>query len=68
VAHVYWGIVGTSYRFGGDQVKELADLAVNYGLAVLVVVYFLFRDYKFNIRLVESLQAIKDAIIETKKE
>lgn len=48
--------------------KELADLAVNYGLAVLVVVYFLFRDYKFNIRLVESLQAIKDAIIETKKE
>ena len=68
MAHVYRGSVGIFNRFGGDQVKELADLAVNYGLAVLIVVYFLFRDYKFNIKLVESLQAIKDAIIETKKE
>lgn len=47
--------------------KELADLAVNYGLSVLIVVYFLFRDYKFNIKLVESLQAIKDAIVESSK-
>lgn len=44
--------------------KELADLAVNYGMSALIVVYFIFRDYKFNIKLVESLQAIKDAIIE----
>lgn len=47
--------------------KELADLAVNYGMSVLIVVYFIFRDYKFNIKLVESLQAIKDAIIENEK-
>ena len=43
--------------------KDLVDIAVNYGMSVLIVVYFIFRDYKFNIKLVESLQAIKDAII-----
>lgn len=50
--------------------KDLVDIAVNYGMSVLIVVYFIFRDYKFNIKLVESLQAIKDAIVkeETKKD
>lgn len=50
--------------------KDLVDIAVNYGMSVLIVVYFIFRDYKFNIELVRSLQAIKDAIIkqETKGE
>lgn len=43
--------------------KDLVDIAVNYGMSVLIVVYFIFRDYKFNIKLVESLQAIKDAIV-----
>lgn len=43
--------------------KDLVDIAVNYGMSVLIVVYFIFRDYKFNIELVRSLQAIKDAII-----
>lgn len=43
--------------------KDLVDIAVNYGMSVLIVVYFIFRDYKFNIELVRSLQAIKDALI-----
>lgn len=47
--------------------KDLADLAVNYGMSVMIVVYFIFRDYKFNIKLVESLQAIKDAMISIEK-
>lgn len=47
--------------------KDLVDIAVNYGMSVLIVVYFIFRDYKFNIKLVESLQAIKDAIIDFEK-
>ena len=43
--------------------KDLVDIAVNYGMSVLIVVYFIFRDYKFNIELVRSLQAIKDALL-----
>lgn len=47
--------------------KDLADIAVNYGMSVLIVVYFIFRDYKFNIELVKSLQAIKDAMVVIEK-
>lgn len=43
--------------------KDLVDIAVNYGMSVLIVVYFIFRDYKFNTELVRSLQAIKDTLI-----
>lgn len=43
--------------------KDLVDIAVNYGMSVLIVVYFIFRDYKFNNELVRTLQSIKDAII-----
>lgn len=47
--------------------KDLVDIAVNYGMSVLIVVYFIFRDYKFNIELVKSLQAIKDAMVVIEK-
>lgn len=38
--------------------SEIIDLMVNNGIAVVVVGYFLFRDYKFNQELVGTLAKI----------
>lgn len=38
--------------------SEIVDLIVNNGIAVVVVAYFLFRDYKFNQELVGTLAKI----------
>ena len=38
--------------------SEIVDLIVNNGIAVVVVGYFLFRDYKFNQELVGTLAKI----------
>lgn len=38
--------------------SEIVDLMVNNGIAVVVVAYFLFRDYKFNQELVGTLAKI----------
>lgn len=38
--------------------SEIVDLLVNNGIAVVVVGYFLFRDYKFNQELVGTLAKI----------
>lgn len=38
--------------------SEIIDLMVNNGIAVVVVAYFLFRDYKFNQELVGTLAKI----------
>lgn len=38
--------------------SEIVDLMVNNGIAVVVVGYFLFRDYKFNQELVGTLAKI----------
>ncbi len=47
--------------------KDMVEAITNYGVTVVVIAYFLIRDYKFQIKLVESLQAIKDAITKSKE-
>ena len=49
--------------------KELADLIVNNGVAVVVVVFFMYRDLKFMTTLqttlttlVNTIEELKDAI------
>lgn len=43
--------------------KDVLELIVNYGAAFVVLAYFMWRDYKFQTKLVESLQAIKDTLV-----
>jgi hypothetical protein len=38
--------------------SDIIELMVNNGIAVVVVAYFLFRDYKFNQELVGTLAKI----------
>ena len=49
--------------------NDLVNLIVNSSTSVVVIAYFIFRDYKFNNKLVEYLAKIEqilDELIDTK--
>lgn len=52
------------YLLGGDCVDftEIVNLIVNNSVAVGVVVYFLYTNYKFNKELVETLTKINEKL------
>jgi len=47
-------------RRWGDKMNDMVNLLVNNGIAVVVVAYFMFRDYKFNNELVKTMTQIQD--------
>jgi len=49
------------------EMKELVSVFVNNGVAVAVIVYFMFRDMKFMQNLTSSIQELKDCIKEATK-
>jgi hypothetical protein len=40
--------------------NDLVNLIVNNGIAVVVVAYFMIRDYKFNNELIKTMTQIQD--------
>ena len=42
--------------------KELINMIVTNGVAVVIVAYFLYKDYKFNGQLVELMQEIREVL------
>lgn len=42
--------------------KELINMIVTNGVAVVIVAYFLYKDYKFNVQLVELMQEIREVL------
>lgn len=53
------------------EIQELANLILNSGVAIIVVAYFMFRDYKFMgqlqvtlVSLVETVNTLKDCVNE----
>lgn len=48
--------------------NDIVNLAVNNGIAVVVVAYFLFRDWKYNADMIVILNEIKTMIEYIKKE
>lgn len=43
------------------DIESFINMCVNYGVAIVVVVYFLFRDWKFH----DNLQVTLTTLIET---
>lgn len=57
------------------EMKELVDMMLNSGIAIVVLAYALWKDYKFTNQMNESLtklstaiEDIKDVLYFTKKE
>ena len=48
--------------------EELVNLLVNNGVAVVVIAYFMFRDYKFIQNLNNNIQKMIDVIMLTDDE
>ena len=45
-------------------IKDVTELFVNNGIAVAVIIYFMFRDYKFMSQLTRLLQELTDSVNE----
>lgn len=50
--------------------QEFINLIITNGIAVVIVAYFLFKDYKFNGQIIELMQEIREvlAVISRKEE
>ena len=44
--------------------ENIINLMVNNGIAVVVVAYFMFRDYKWNSELIKTMTSITDRLDE----
>lgn len=42
--------------------KDLIDYAVSNGLSVVIICYFLFRDWKYNSTLIQLMCELKECI------
>lgn len=48
------------------EIATIADLLANYGMSFVLMAYFLYKDYKFNQQILDTLSAIN--IVLTKLE
>lgn len=44
------------------EMPDIVSLIVNNGVAVAVIIYFMFRDFKFISKLSDSLQELIDTV------
>ena len=40
------------------EITTIAELITNYGMSFVLMAYFLFKDYKFNQQILDTLSAI----------
>lgn len=50
------------------ELQEIVNLFVNNGVAIAIIIYFAFRDWKFMSQLTETLTTIKILIEDFEKE
>lgn len=46
--------------------EDLVNLFVSNGMSVAIIIYFLYKDYKFNDLILAVLAEVKDALFEVK--
>lgn len=47
---------------------DIVNLIINSSVSVVIIAYFIFRDYKWNTKLIETLTKIETALDDLKKE
>lgn len=43
-------------------IEEMVNLAVNNGMSVIIIAYFLYKDYKFNEQILNVLGEVKEVL------
>ena len=46
--------------------EDFVNLIINSSMSVVIIAYFLFKDYKFNEQIVEVLSEVKEVLTELK--
>lgn len=44
--------------------EDFVNLIVNNGMAVVIIAYFLYKDYKFNGQIIGILSEVKEVLVE----
>lgn len=47
--------------------EEIVQLMTTYGMSVVIIGYFLYKDYKFNQTIIEVLSEVRDVLISLKE-
>lgn len=43
--------------------EEVVQLITSYGMSVVIIAYFLYKDYKFNQSIIDVLSEVRDVLI-----
>ena len=43
--------------------EEIIQLITSYGMSVVIIGYFLYKDYKFNESIIDVLSEVRDVLI-----
>lgn len=49
------------------RVNDIVNLIINSSTSVVIIAYFIFRDYKWNTKLIETLTKIEDSLEQIQK-
>lgn len=49
-----------------EEISTIVKLATDNGLTVILVGYFLFKDWKFNQQIIDTLASIREVLVELK--
>ena len=47
--------------------NDIVNLIINSSTSVVIIAYFIFRDYKWNTKLIETLTKIEDSLEQIQK-
>ena len=43
--------------------EEIVQLMTSYGMSVVIIAYFLYKDFKFNQSIIDVLSEVRDVLI-----
>lgn len=46
----------------GGVMEEMVNLITSNGMAIVIIAYFLYKDYKFNDQIINVLSEVKDVL------
>lgn len=51
---------------GAEKMNDIVNLIINSSTSVVIIAYFIFRDYKWNNQLISTLTKIEDTLEDIK--
>ena len=47
-----------------EEVEELVNLFTSAGMSVAIIIYFLYKDYRFNENIIDVLSEVREVLVE----